>query len=153
MHKNIIILNILGFYKKGDKMTLNMYQTFSIGYHIGYFLPMIILMILAIIFAKRKAMWFLFIGGAVIQLISILGTQFSELSFLYESQTETNWFIYLLITFFSALFIWVRRLNKHHDEEKAFEKKLKKSNIQICPECGGTIKPNDKFCPKCHYKP
>ena len=43
-----------------------------------------------------------------------------------------------------------------HWNSKGISKKLRKKaeseKIRFCPECGGSVKATELFCPKCHHK-
>ena len=64
---------------------------------------MIIFMVLAIKFAKKRAGWILFIVGAVIQLLSLIGSA--------GTSNSTMWIIYFIILIVTGLVILLRSNN------------------------------------------
>lgn len=77
----------------------------------GYFLVLIVFMVLGIVFAKRGAAgWILYTVGAVLQFISQIGRQ-RQLAYygFGASYMAPTWIIFLVILAVSAVIIVVRR--------------------------------------------
>ena len=77
----------------------------SFGYYlarcIGYFLIMIIFMIIAIVTAKGKGAWIWYAVGAIFQVVPMLGNQ----------KAAMYWIVYFALLIITAILI-VKRYNK-----------------------------------------
>ncbi|MBE6707805.1 MAG: hypothetical protein E7578_01010 [Ruminococcaceae bacterium] len=82
---------------------------YTISSYFGYFLPMIVFMVLAVIFARRFAAWILYGAGAAVELISLVGNQKKYRLFGLEELMKPYWMIYLGILVVVAIIIILRR--------------------------------------------
>ena len=88
---------------------------------LGYFMIMIIFMILAIIKARRKSTWVYFFSGAVLQLIALIEDQKSG------TLTGTVWMAYIiLLLVFAVLIILVQK--KANNVNRSKKRQLKDSD-------------------------
>ena len=85
---------------------------------IGYFLIMIIFMVIAIITAKGKTVWIWYVIGAILQLLSLLGNQ--KNSVMRDTDITIYWIIYVALLVITAILI-----NKRRDKSSISDK-LKK---------------------------
>lgn len=89
-----------------------MLSTYAIGGVIGYFLIMLVFVVLGIIFAKRALGWILYVVGAVLQLISLLG-MYRKYTYFYGTTgaqaMTTYWIVYALILVAGGIIIAIRR--------------------------------------------
>lgn len=76
---------------------------------IGYFLIMIIFMIIAIVTAKGKGAWIWYVIGAILQLFSLLGNQ--KMAAINGTDTTMHWVVYFALLIITAIII-VKRYNK-----------------------------------------
>ena len=76
---------------------------------IGYFLFMIICMIIAIVTAKGKGAWIWYAIGAILQLISLSGNQ--KAAAMNGTDTTMHWIFYFALLIITAPLI-VKRHNK-----------------------------------------
>ena len=76
---------------------------------IGYFLIMIIFMIIAIVTAKSKGAWIWYAIGVVLQLLSLSGNQ--KTAVMNGTDTTMHWVIYFALLIITAILI-VKRYNK-----------------------------------------
>lgn len=81
----------------------------SIATYTGFFLIMIVFMIVAIINAKKKTAWIWYSIGSILQLLSLLGKQKSASYYGYN--TTVDWIIYFGLLIASATLI-VNKYNK-----------------------------------------
>lgn len=83
------------------------------SFYAGYFAVMIVCMVIAIILAKNWFGWFAYIGGAVFQLISILGRQRQYSLYMggygMGSAMTPIWAIYIILLLVTAFVMWRRR--------------------------------------------
>lgn len=77
--------------------------------YLGYFFIMLIFMILAIVTAKTKAAWILYITGAVVQLLSLIGIQKAAQIYGGTDVPSGYAICYILLLAISAVLIAVRR--------------------------------------------
>lgn len=80
-----------------------------IATYTGFFLIMIVFMIVAIINAKKKTAWIWYALGSTLQLLSLLGNQKS--ANYYGDNTTVEWIIYFGLLIVSAILI-VNKYNK-----------------------------------------
>ena len=87
---------------------------FDLMYCLGYFLVMIIFMVVAIVIAsaKSKAAWGCYVIGAVIQLLSLVGNQ--KIANVSGTNTTLHWVVYFGLLIISAILV-VKRYNKAND--------------------------------------
>ena len=76
---------------------------------IGYFLIMIIFMIIAIVTAKFKGAWIWYAIGAILQLLSLSGNQ--KVAAMNGTDTTMHWIVYFALLIITAILI-VKRYNK-----------------------------------------
>ncbi len=76
---------------------------------IGYFLIMIIFMIIAIVTAKGKGAWIWYAIGAILQLLSLAGNQ--KVAAMNGTDITMHWIIYFALLIITAILI-VKRYNK-----------------------------------------
>ncbi len=74
--------------------------------YVGYFLIMIILMVIAIITAKNKTAWIWYGIGAVLQLLSLFGNQ--RVASMYGTNITWYWIIYFILLIFTAAIVAYR---------------------------------------------
>lgn len=121
---------------------------------LGFFTPMLILMALAIIFAKHKGGWVLYAIGIGFTLLSIIGHQRNLTFWGQENMIAPYWIVFVVLLIASTSIMILR--NIHILSERASAKdalnQAKKEGIRFCPECNGSVEPNEIFCPKCHHK-
>lgn len=77
--------------------------------YLGYFLIMIIFMVIAIMSAKSKAAWVWYVIGAVVQLLSLAGNQ--KVANVNGTNTTLHWIVYFGLLIISAILV-VKRYNK-----------------------------------------
>ena len=85
---------------------------FNIASLFGYFLVMLIFMIIAIIVAKSKASWVLVAIGAGIQLFSLIGLQ-KQKEYVYMDTTP-YWWTYAIILLVTAAVIVIRSSDQNN---------------------------------------
>lgn len=76
---------------------------------IGYFLIMLIFMIIAIVTAKGKSAWVWYAIGAILQLLSLSGNQ--KVATMNGTDTTIHWIVYFALLIVTAILI-VKRYNK-----------------------------------------
>ena len=76
---------------------------------IGYFLIMIIFMIVAIVTAKGKGAWIWYAIGAILQLLSLSGNQ--KVAAVNGTDTTMHWVVYFALLIITAVIV-VKRYNK-----------------------------------------
>lgn len=74
--------------------------------YIGYFLIMIIFMIIAIVTAKGKGAWIWYAIGAVLQLLSLFGNQ--KAAAANGTDATMHWIIYFVLLAVTAILIVTR---------------------------------------------
>ena len=75
----------------------------------GYFLIMIIFMVIAIVTAKGKGAWIWYAIGAILQLLSLSGNQ--KVATMNGTDTTMHWVVYFALLIITAILI-VKRYNK-----------------------------------------
>lgn len=76
---------------------------------LGYFLIMIIFMVVAIVTAKSKAAWIWYAAGAVLQLVALIGNQIA--ANINGIDTTLRWIVYFGLLILTAILV-VKRYNK-----------------------------------------
>lgn len=76
---------------------------------IGYFLIMIIFMIIAIVTAKGKGAWVWYAIGAILQLLSLSGNQ--KAAAMNGTDTTMHWIAYFALLIITAILV-VKRYHK-----------------------------------------
>ncbi|MBQ7125231.1 MAG: hypothetical protein IJO00_02595 [Clostridia bacterium] len=76
---------------------------------IGYFLIMIIFMVIAIVTAKGKGAWIWYAIGAILQLLSLSGNQ--KVAAVNGTDTTMHWIVYFALLIITAVIV-VKRYNK-----------------------------------------
>ena len=76
---------------------------------IGYFLIMIVFMIIAIITAKGRGAWIWYAIGAILQLLSLSGNQ--KAAVMNGADATIHWIVYFALLIITAILI-VKRYNK-----------------------------------------
>ena len=82
---------------------------YDLLHYIGYFLIMIIFMVIAIITAKGKTAWIWYGIGAAFQFLGQAGNH--KVASLYAKDTTLDWIIYVVILVVSAILIDKRHKN------------------------------------------
>lgn len=91
---------------------------YEIVSYIGYFLVMIIFMVIAIARAKRKRAWIWYGIGAVLQLMALLGNQkFPDAN---GNDTIVDWMVFIGLLIVSAL-LMKKRYNKAQEDAYVYE--------------------------------
>ena len=139
---------------------------FDLAGYIGYFLILIIFLILAIIFAKKPHSWIWYSLGAIITFISIIGNQ-KKFDSRYSSNIVMEimwpyWAIYFVLLAGAATIILLRyfkakKIERLDSESKKtnFSETLSKIDIDEnsetweCPDCGANNAKNSRCCKTC----
>ena len=82
---------------------------YLISSYLGYFLVMIAFMVIAILIAKHKASWLVYVAGAGIQLLSLIGNQMT--ANMLGISIAPRWIIYIVLLIVAALIIDKRQKN------------------------------------------
>jgi len=91
---------------------------YGLGYYIGYFSIMIVLLVIAIIRSKKRNSWGWFIAAAVIQLIAFLGRATEDNLVGNTDSRFLDWIIYIVLLVISAIFICIRsKKSKENNNE------------------------------------
>ncbi len=131
---------------------------YSVFMYFGYFLPMIVLMGLAVFLARKTSGWIPLIAGAVIELLSLIGNQRRYNFFGLGDMMITYWIIYVVLLMIFAVAFFFRRYylvntgSMSRKAAKASRKNAEAEGTVFCPECGGSVKSTELFCPKCNRK-
>ena len=80
-------------------------------YYIGYFLIMIICDVVAIVFAKSKISWIIYVIGAMIQLMSLVGNE--KAASMSGVDTTLDWIVYFFLLIVAAIIIIARNKSKN----------------------------------------
>ena len=133
---------------------------YTISGFFGYFLVMIIFMIVAILLAKSKAAWIPYSIGGVLQLLSITGNYRKLYLFGLSSTMLYSFIIYVIIMVLTA-FIIVKRYNEEQ-KMKNIEDTIRNnrrtnytSNLTnnskkwYCTHCGTPNNDISSFCKNC----
>ena len=130
----------------------------------AYFIVMIACCTVAIVFSKRLFAWFIFLPGALIQLLSLVGMRKQLISnyTYYLSSYSSNyynteavstamrpyWIIYVFLFVATALtLIIVYRRNW-----TIYRSGRRDKYAVVCEKCGNEFNKNEARCPKCGNK-
>lgn len=89
-----------------------MYFLYAITNYIGYFLILLVFLIVAIILAKKTAAWIVYGIGAFVQLLSLYGNYQSYSSMGFEEAMTPYWIVYIVLLVVAAITIVMRRQNR-----------------------------------------
>lgn len=127
---------------------------------IGYFIPLVIFIALAVIFAKKFFAWILYGAGAALQLLSLVRYYNRYRMFGAEDILTPYWVVFAILLVVGFLLITRRRSYGSYIFSFITSKKISKKaakeaeaeGLRFCPECGGSVKESEVFCPKCRHK-
>lgn len=126
---------------------------YDVLHYVGYFIIFIIFSIFAIVFAKKKFSWLLYLIGTLITLLSLWGNQKSS---LYRDMTP-YWGIFVVLLAASLILILKRKYSSPKEKSKKRENSFQGENgdgeTWKCTKCGATNPKNSLCCKTCgNYK-
>ena len=133
---NDVTMNIVIMRKQLEKERKRTMTGYIIGQYVGYFAIMLIGTVLGIIFAKKAAGWILFLLGAGITLLSLIGTQ-KQMNALsswgFKTSSTTYWIIYIALVLVGIIVINLRR-NSDYSGNSSYPGSSGESESVIVPK-------------------
>ena len=125
----------------------------------SYFLIMIACSIVAIIFSKRLFSWCIFLPGAFIQLLALIGTRKELIRNYSYSLGDYNtrvvnatmlpyWIVYVLLFIITSLIL----ILVYRHNSIIYRCTRKDKYAIVCERCGNEFNKNEARCPKCGNK-